>query len=251
MAYDEDEVDTAWDALEEALEQCAAKVASDNQVDNGYFVSPNPRCFKVLMAAGLRHVPLEYLTVLLKEYLRSRVAPQFCATVAAGGKQVKTSGSSLPRDENDEEASRGSWGASSEVNQLQQEAIARAVATAECCLSRALIAVAELLAAINEISSDEERQTHLVKSSELRTLKQELRQERDRLKTDIEALGMHLPPAENLLLSQPFIDGFRNISISPMHVLKTAYKDVLQLVVRQLWKACGTNSEWFGPHFVV
>ena len=177
MAYDEDEVDTAWDALEEALEQCAAKVASDNQVDNGYFVSPNPRCFKVLMAAGLRHVPLEYLTVLLKEYLRSRVAPQFCATVAAGGKQVKTSGSSLPRDENDEEASRGSWGASSEANQLQQEAIARAVATAECCLSRALIAVAELLAAINEISSDEERQTHLVKSSELRTLKQELRQE--------------------------------------------------------------------------
>ena len=177
MAYDEDEVDTAWDALEEALEQCAAKVASDNQVDDGYFVSPNPRCFKVLIAAGLRHVPLQYLTALLKEYLRSRVAPQFCATVAAGGKQVETPGISLPRDENDEEASKGSWGASSEANQLQQEAIARAVATAECCLSRALIAVAELLAAINEISVDEERKTHLVKSSELRTLKQELRQE--------------------------------------------------------------------------
>ena len=75
MAYDEDEVDTAWDALEEALEQCAAKVASDNQVDDGYFVSPNPRCFKVLIAAGLRHVPLQYLTALLKEYLRGLPTP--------------------------------------------------------------------------------------------------------------------------------------------------------------------------------
>ena len=60
----------------------------------------------------------------------------------------------------------------------------------------------------------------------------------------IEDAGLHLPPATSLMLNQPYMDGYQNVGISPLHVLKKLYWKVLSLHVNALFNACDSREHF-------
>jgi len=174
-----EEVDLAWDIIEEALERCAAEVAekedatgNGNGVTGGGFIrAVDPHCFRVLAAAGLRRVPLQYLTALLTEHLRTRAAVTFCKTLTAGPAAPQLTTDEATGADDIDAPSSAAMGA-----RRQQEAVVEAVRDAESTLSRSLAAVAELVESMGAALVKEGKGCH-GHAGELLTLQQELRQQ--------------------------------------------------------------------------